>query len=57
MEPVDYGGAFLDGVGVAAGMVWAVFAQNPWLLVLLLLIIAGSLYLQLSPRRRRRRSR
>jgi hypothetical protein len=48
-------GAFWEGFLHALGSFWDAVLVNPWLLVMLIAIVAGSLYLQLAPRRRRRR--
>jgi hypothetical protein len=54
MEPVDFGDYLSQGVAQALRMVVDVFTNDPWLLVLFMVIIAGALYLQLSSPRRRR---
>ena len=54
---IDFAGAFWSGVQSAAVTFWTVFMSNPWLFLLFGFIIIGSLMLQLSPRRRSRKSR
>lgn len=48
-------GAFWEGFLLAIGSFWEAVLANPWLLLMLVGIIIGSLFLQLAPRRRRRR--
>lgn len=50
------GNSFWASIGVAATMIWEALTANPWILVLLVLIIAASLWMQLTPTRRRRRN-
>jgi len=49
--------SFWQGIGIMLAGVWNAMLQNPWLFLVFGLLIVGSLYLQLAPRRRRRRSR
>jgi hypothetical protein len=49
--------AFWQGIGIMLGGLWQGMLENPWLFALLAFIIVGGLYLQLAPRRRRRRPR
>ncbi|WP_431797033.1 hypothetical protein [Microbacterium kunmingense] len=46
--------SFLQGIGLAASSLWQAMLTNPWLFLLFGGIIAGSLYLRSTPRRRRR---
>lgn len=50
-------GAFWEGFLLAMQSMWEAILANPWLMVLFGGIIVGSLFLQLAPRRRRRRHR
>ena len=52
---IDYGEVVGDGVATGFGMLWAALTANPWIALLFVGIVLGSLWLQLTPTRRRRR--
>lgn len=49
--------AFWQGLGLAIESTWEAMLANPWLFLVFGFVIVGSLFLQLAPRRRRRRTR
>lgn len=46
--------SFWQGIGLAVSSLWQMMITNPWLFVIFGGILAGSLYLRSTPRRRRR---
>lgn len=51
---IDYGEVVGDGFVTGFGMLWAALTANPWIAVLFAGIVVGTLWLQLTPARRRR---
>lgn len=47
--------AFMDGVWIALGAMWAALMANPWLMFLIGAVIVGGIVFRLKPARRRRR--
>ena len=52
---IDYGEIAGDGIATGFGMLWTALTTNPWVALLFVAIVAGALWLQLTPTRRRRR--
>jgi nitrate/nitrite transporter NarK len=49
--------AWWPAVASAAGMLWVALLAHPWLIILLGFIVVASVWMQLRPRRNRRRAR